>query len=76
MAETITIPAHVENGSVLLDAPLPGNIERVEVKVTLRTSRPGRISSLISDLEGLPPGTRSREEIDREIREGRGDDDL
>ena len=75
MTETLTIPAHIENGSVRLDAPLPRDVERVEVRVTVRSGRPGGISSLILYLESLPPGTRTRAEIDEEIREGRGDEE-
>jgi hypothetical protein len=75
MAETLAIPAHLENGSVLLDGPLPSDVESIEVRVKLRTARKGRISSLIRYLESLPPGTRTRAEIDAEIREGRGDED-
>jgi hypothetical protein len=75
MIETLTIPAHIENGSIRLDGPLPGDVERVEVRVTVRSARPGGVSSLIRYLESLPPGTRTREEIDAEIREGRGDDE-
>ena len=69
MTETLTIPAHIENGSIRLDAPLPGDVERVEVRVTVRSGRPGGISSRIRYLESLPPGTRTRAEIDEEIRE-------
>lgn len=75
MTETLTIPAHIENGSLRLDAPLPSEVESIEVRVTLRAPRKGRISSLIEYLESLPPGTRTREDIDAEIREGRGDED-
>lgn len=71
MTETLTIPAHLENGVVLLDGPLPRGVESIEVRVTLRSARKGRISSLIKYLESLPLGTRTREEIDAEIREGR-----
>lgn len=75
MTETLTIPAHLENGSVRLDGPLPNEVESIEVLVRLRATPKGRISSLIKYLESLPPGTRTRREIDAEIREGRGDED-
>lgn len=75
MSDTVTIPAHIENGSVHLDGPLPLNVERVEVRVTVPTAQQQNVASLIRFLESLPPGTRSREEIDAEIREGRGDED-
>ena len=75
MTETLTIPAHLEDGAVRLDGPLPRDVESVEVRVTLRVARKGSIASLIKYLESLPPGTRTRAEIDAEIREGRGDED-
>lgn len=75
MTETLTVPAHIENGSIRLDAPLPGDVERVEVRVTVRSGQPGGTSSLVRYLESLPPGTRTRSEIDEEIREGRGEED-
>ena len=75
MTETLTIPAHIENGSVLLDAPLPVDAESVEVRVRLRATGKSRVSSLIKYLEGLPAGARSRTEIDADIRESRGDQD-
>jgi hypothetical protein len=74
MTETLTIPAHIEDGSLRLDAPLPNEVESIEVRVTVRAPRRSRISSLIRYLESLPPGTRTREDIDAEIREGRGDE--
>lgn len=75
MSDTLTIPARIENGSVFLDGPLPSNVERVEVRVTIRTPQQENIASLIRFLESLPPGARSKQEIDAEIREGRGDED-
>ena len=74
MSDTLTIPAHLENGSIFLDGPLPSNVESVEVRVTVRTAQQDNVASLIRFLESLPPGTRSKEEIDAEIREGRGDE--
>ena len=75
MTETLNIPAHIENGSLQLDAPIPSNAVSVEVRVTLRIPEGNAIASLVKYLEGLPAGTRSRAEIDAEIRESRGDDD-
>ncbi|MEO8500401.1 MAG: hypothetical protein ABI565_05750 [Vicinamibacteria bacterium] len=69
----MTLPAHIEGDSLHLDAPLPRDVQSVEVRVTLKTPEQGRISSLIRLIESFPPGTRTQEEIDDEIREGRDD---
>ncbi len=68
MTETLTIPAHIENGSLLLDAPLPSGVVSVEVraKVTSSHSPQGR-RSVAAYLESLPPGDRTGEEIDQQM---------
>lgn len=71
--DTLTLPAHVEGDSVRLDAPLPPNIQSVEVRVVLKTQQQRDVSSLIRLIESFPPGTRSQEDIDAEIEEGRAD---
>ena len=45
MSESITIPAHIENGTLLLDAPLPKGAVSVEVRVEVSdgTRAPERI---------------------------------
>jgi hypothetical protein len=61
-----TIPAHIEDGAIRLDAPLPPRAERVDVVVY--TSAPPK--RLLSEyLLSLPPGTMTGDEIDAEIRE-------
>ncbi len=69
MTETLTIPAHVENGNIALDAPLPKNIEWVEVRARV-SSTPGsaKARSVAAYLESLPPGNRTGEEIDRQVQ--------
>jgi hypothetical protein len=69
MTETLTIPAHIENGSLLLDAPLPSDVVSVEVraKVSSSGSRDGR-RSVAAYLESLPPGDRTAEEIDQQMK--------
>lgn len=72
MTETLTIPAHIENGSVQLDAPLPSGIISVELRVELAdVEKPRR--SLASYVRSLPPGTRTAEDIDEQFRESRAD---
>jgi hypothetical protein len=68
LTETVTIPAPIENGSLRLDAPLPADLERVEVR-GYRAKRPtaSAIGELIAFLEGLPAGTRTKEDIDHQV---------
>ena len=72
MSETVTIPAHIEDGSLRLDAPLPPDLERVEV-LGYRTVRRDAtaINDLVAFLESLPAGTRTKEDIDRQVEEER-----
>ena len=69
MTETVTIPAHIENGTLRLDGPLPSNAGDVEVRVQVNATpgRPDGIKKLLAFIEALPPGTRTQEEIDAEI---------
>lgn len=68
MSDPIAIPAHIENGSVHLDAPLPPDVERVEVLAHLKA--PARVATgldLIAFLDALPPGRRSKAELDAQL---------
>ena len=71
MTETITIPAHIENGALRLDAPLPPNIEWVEIRARVGPANPSSGRSVAAYLETLPAGNRTGEEIDRQIAEER-----
>ncbi len=72
MTDTFTIPAHVENGSLLLDAPLPSGVVSVEVRVRV-AEPPKRKRSVAGYVRSLPPGTRTAEEIDEQFRRSRAD---
>ena len=74
MTETVTIPAHIENGELRLDGLLPENVASVEVRVQVKSAegRPEAITKLLAFVRALPPGTRTQEEVDAEIEEGRG----
>ena len=72
MSESITIPAHIENGALLLDAPLPKGVVSVEVRVEVKDPEPERLS-VTEFLKSLPPGTLSAKEIDDDLREMRAD---
>jgi hypothetical protein len=73
MTETLTIPAHIENGSVRLDAPLPEGIISVELRVRrmpeVASSRPWK--SVGDFVRSLPSGNRSGAEIEAQVREER-----
>ena len=72
MSESIRIPAHIENGAIQLDAPLPSGAVSVEVVVEVHHSKPERMT--VTDfLRSLPTGTRSAVEIDDDFREMRAD---
>jgi len=68
MSESINIPAHIENGEVRLDAPLPNDVERVEVVAYRRpaSSTPTGLD-LLAFLDSLPVGTKSRSELDARL---------
>jgi hypothetical protein len=69
MTETLTIPAHVENGSLLLDAPLPAGTVRVEVRATVESPPSGNAESILEYLRTLPPGAKTGDELDAQLRE-------
>lgn len=60
------IPAHIENGTIHLDAPLPPLAERVEVVVYTAPSPKG---SLAAYVRSLPPGDMTGDQIEAEMRE-------
>ena len=70
MTETLTIPAHIENGSLRLDAPLPEGTLRVEVRATVASPKtPGNARAILRYLKTLPPGTKTGDELDAQLRE-------
>ena len=66
MAETITIPAHIHDGEVRLDGPLPSDVDRIEVLVHRRTMAASG-HDLIAFLDALPRGKRTRAELDARL---------
>ena len=73
MTETLTIPAHIENGTVHLDAPLPEGVISVELRVRRAPeSPPSRSWKSVGDfVRSLPPGNRSGADIEAQVREER-----
>ena len=58
--------------TVELDEPVRSASSEVEVLVEIEEAKPSAsISNLADFLESLPPGTRSKEDIDRQIQEER-----
>ena len=65
----LTAPTHVE-----LDKPVTDLTANVEVTVRVSAADDGagsQLDELLEFLRNLPPGTRSREDIDRQVREER-----
>jgi hypothetical protein len=62
----------VGSTTVEVDAPIPASASEVEVVVRVPDEEAPRLQDLIDFLESLPPGTRSKEDIDRQIDEDRG----
>ena len=69
MSRTVVINGRVVGPhTVELETALPDRTQEVEVVARVTDS----VASKLSDyLRALPPGTRSKDEIDRPIREGR-----
>jgi hypothetical protein len=55
--------------TVELAEPLPEQTSEVEVVARVKTSGRGNLSDI---LRSFPPGTRSKEDIDRQVNEERG----
>jgi hypothetical protein len=71
MTDTLTIPAHIENGSLHLDAPLPKNVERVEVIAHVSALATAPRPSVAAYVRSLPLGTSTGAEIEARVREER-----
>jgi hypothetical protein len=73
MARTVVVKGHiVGSNTVELDEPVPNDATDVEVIVHVADEPASRLQELIDFLKSLPPGTRSKEDIDRQIDEDRG----
>ena len=73
MSRTVTIKGRVVGPStVALDEPLPANTDEVEVVARVREIEPAVHRGRLSDyLRSLPPGTRTKEDIDQQLRDER-----
>jgi hypothetical protein len=72
MSRAVIVRGHAIDGTtVRLDEPLPPDAKEIEVVVRLR-DEPARCGERLGDfLRNLPPGTRTKEDIDRQIAEER-----
>ena len=69
MSRTVVIKGRVVGpNTVELDKPLPERTREVKVLASVGDKLPGKLSDY---LRSLPPGTRSKEDIDRQIDEER-----
>jgi hypothetical protein len=69
MPKTVVIKGRVVGPSTVeLEQPLPERTREVEVVARVADQTVGKLSDY---LRGLPPGTRSKEDIDQQIREER-----
>ena len=69
MSRTVIIKGRVVGPSTIeLEQPLPERTQEVEVLARVANKTNGKLSDY---LRSLPPGTRSKEDIDRQIREER-----
>ncbi len=72
MSRAVIVKGHAVDGTtVRLEEPLPPDAKEIEVVVRLQ-DKPGRSRQKLGDfLRSLPPGTRTQEDIDRQIAEER-----
>lgn len=50
---------------------MPDDAVDIQVVATRRVQKPGTLESFLAVVETLPPGTRTKEDIDQQIREER-----
>jgi hypothetical protein len=76
MTKTLVLRGHVVgHTTVEVDAPIPHNTTEVQVVVHAPDKAAGNPKRIGDYLRGLPPGTRTKEEIDRQIADDRGSSD-
>jgi hypothetical protein len=73
MARIVVLKGRIASPtSVVLDEALPPNAIEVEVHVSLPDQEVAKEAQSLSDfLRALPPGKRTKEDIDRQLREER-----
>ena len=72
MVRAVVVRGHLVGPSqVELDEPVDADAREVEVIVRLPDRARSRTEDVASYLRSLPTGTRSKEDIDRQVREER-----
>jgi hypothetical protein len=72
MVRAVVIKGHlVGPSSVELEEPVDAEAREVEVIVRVPEGAPPARDSLAAFLRGLPPGTRSKADIDQQLRDER-----
>jgi hypothetical protein len=61
----------VGSRTVEVDEPLPAEPAEVEVVLRLHAAKPGDPARLAEYIRSLPPGSRSKEDIDRQVDDDR-----
>ena len=70
MSRTVVVKGRVVGPSTVeLETPLPEEVRDVEVTAHVDDRVEGKLSDY---LRSLPPGTRTKEDMDQQIREERG----
>lgn len=73
MTRTVVVRGQVVgSNTVQVEAPLPPGVDDVQVILRIAEEEAGRPDRVGAFLMSLPPGTRSKEDIDRQIDEDRG----
>jgi hypothetical protein len=73
MTRTVVVRGHVVGANtVQVDEPLPNRLEDVEVLLHISDDDTGRPDKVAALLRGLPPGSRSKQDIDQQLEEDRG----
>jgi hypothetical protein len=71
MAQVVVVRGHmVDDRTVELEEPVDRSVPVAELRVKLQPAK-ARQPGLVEFLESLPPGTRSKEEIDAELEADR-----
>jgi hypothetical protein len=71
MSRTVVMRGRITGAkTVELDQPVPAEVTNVEVVLHVHEP-PGNAQELLDFLASLPPGSRSKEDIDRQIEEDR-----
>jgi hypothetical protein len=72
MSRTVVVKGHVVGDTTVeLEEAVPGASSEVEVVLRIPHEQTGRADRLGEVLRSLPPGTRSKDDIDRQIDEDR-----